>query len=511
MPDFGWLSILPALTSLGLALITRRVLLSLASGVFLGAILLSGGNLFKGFLFLIEKEIFVQIADPFNAQILLLMILINGFVSLIRGSGAITAFGRSVSRSIKGPIRTQLAAWVGGLCIFFTDSGHSLILGPIFQPLFRQAKVCREKLAYILDSTSAPLCCLIPFIGWGIYSTSLIQSSFDSLGIKDNSFFTFIHAIPFQFYPILMLLAIPLFVVLRWDFPLMERFQSRFVSAPEAKTGDPEPDEGVRARVVLIPMLTLFATIAAGILYYWFSLGNLPGIKIRVTIMCAYLFATAVCVVLIRRDDKKTKLTPLYLSGLSGIFPVLGMIILAWALGDICGQVGTGRFISTVIGSDIPPFLFPAIVFLIGSVTSFATGTSWGTFGILMPIALPIAHEIGAPMLVTIGAVLSGGVWGDHCSPISDTAILASMASDCPHADHINTQIPYATAAGLATLLGFVIAGITPSYWVLLAGIFLLLPVMFLLVTLSKKIRWVGSSDHEKKGVYLAPGRDEGV
>ncbi len=493
MQDYGWLSLLPALTSLALALATRKVLLSLAAGVFLGGTLLSHGNPLAGLLFVIEQELFVQIAKPFNSQIIFIMFLINGFVALIEGSGAVSAFARTVSRSLKGSRQTQMAAWIGGLGIFFTDSGNSLILGPIFQPLFRQAKVCKEKLAYILDTTSAPDCVLVPFIGWGIYSMSLIQAAYESIGLKEESFITFVSAIPFQFYPILTLLAVPLFIITKRDFGLMARFQKKCETSVETEVASDGSKRGgeARSRVVLIPMIVLFMTMLSGFLFFYWSLGSLPSIKIRVTLMLAYLFATAACVGLIRKEriQLKTSLLSMYLSGLARIVPVLGIILLAWSLGDICSQAGTGRYLSSFIDSGFPPFLFPVIIFVVGAVTSFATGTSWGTFGILMPIALPIAHEIGAPMLVTIGAVLSGGVFGDHCSPISDTTIIASMGSDCILANHVNTQIPYAVTAAVAAAFAFLIAGMHPDYWVLPIGVLLLLPVSFLLLKIDKLFR----------------------
>jgi len=496
MTDYGWLSILPPLTSLGLALYTRKVLLSLACGVFIGGLILSGGNPLSAILFVIEKELFVQIGKPFNSQIILLMILINGFVALIEGSGAIFAFGRYVNRSIRGPVQTQLATWMGGLAIFFTDSGNSLILGPIFQPLYRQVKICKEKLAYILDSTASPICVMIPFIGWGIYSISLIQGSFESLGIPDDPFFTFIKVIPFQFYPILALLTVPTIILSKRNFSLMNQFQKRYEQslAPDSSSPVEKRTGGegeASASTVLIPMAVLFVLMIAGFLYFYLTLGKLPGSKIRVTLMIAYVLATTACGYLINKNSagNRKNLSALYLKGVTRIAPVLAIIIFAWSLGDICNQVGTGKYLGGFIQSGIPIYLFPALVFLLGGVMSFATGSAWGTFGIMMPIALPIAHDIGAPMLLTIGAVLSSGLFGDHCSPISDTTILASMGADCKHADHVNSQIPYALTTATCALFAFVIAGMTKATWVLGISILLLFPVAFTFQKIEKAVR----------------------
>jgi len=277
MIEYSWLSILPPLISLSMALYTRRVLFSLICGVFAGALILSGGNPFHGLLFVIEKELFVQISKPFNSQIIFIMILINGFVALIDGSGGIFAFGRLISRSIRGPIQTQLVAWCGGLAIFFTDSGNSLILGPIFRPLFRKAKICREKLAYILDATSSADCVMIPFIGWGVYSIGLIQAAYDSMGLNQDGFLIFVKVIPFQFYPILALLTVPIMILLKRDFSLMSKFQKHYEES-EVKIYEKESlqEQQARVRVVIIPMLVLFISMFSGFLYFYLSFGTLP-------------------------------------------------------------------------------------------------------------------------------------------------------------------------------------------------------------------------------------------
>jgi len=302
--------------------------------------------------------------------------------------------------------------------------------------------------------------------------------------------------IPFQFYPILALLTIPVMLLWKKEFSLMSKFQTRFEKEEyevDVREEESVQEEGARARVVIIPMLVLFITMFSGFIYFYLSIGTLPGTKIRVTLIVSYILSALVCSFLIKREKKNHEIVPLYLSGAARIIPILAIIIMAWSLGDICSQLGTGQYLSSVIHEGFPIYLFPAIIFILGAVTSFATGSSWGTFGILMPIALPIAFEMGAPLLVTIGAVLSGGLFGDHCSPISDTTILASMGAECNHADHVNSQIPYALTAALCAVITFVIAGYTQSYWSLGAALLLLLLFTYFAPGVRKNLKFSNS------------------
>lgn len=487
MDETSILSIVPPIVTIILAVSTRNVLLSLGLGVLLGMTIHHGFNPIDGVVGVLEDGVFAQVAKQSNAQILILIAVIGGFVHQLDVSGGMRAFANFLARGVKTRAKAQVSVMVAGVAIFFTDSGNPLILGPVFRPIFDRFGICREKLAFIIDATSSPVCVLIPFITWGVYIMSLITEGYALLpdAQEVDAFEALMGALPFQFYPFLALASVIIFTIVGRDFGPMRRAQAAAdLKTDVDKDADQEPEQSVSAKVVVLPLLMVFVSMAISLGGYRIMLGELPGGKIRISLVISYLLGAMVCAWMSNRETGTAfaKSWQHFMSGMQRMLPILLILIFAWSLGDVCRLLDTSGYLASLIGQDLPPGLLPPILFLLGGLISLATGSSYGTFAILMPIAMSLSHTLGAPMSVTIAAVLSGGVLGDHASPISDTTILSSMATGCAHADHVNTQLPYALLTGLAALVAFVVAGQTGSGWSIVAG-FLVLVILVVAVT----------------------------
>ncbi|MCB1644829.1 MAG: hypothetical protein KDI36_05220 [Pseudomonadales bacterium] len=495
MTDYGLLSLLPPVVTVILAVITRSILFSLATGVFLGSMILSDYNPFLALLDMIEKRIFVEIAVGSNIQIIFTMMAIGGFIHLLETSGGARSFARKMAELVTSPRRAQLATWTSGLSIFFTDAGNALIIGPLFRPVFRELRICREKLAWILDSTASPTCILVPFIGWGAYIMSLIDKAYTNSGLTAEPLSVLLNVMPFQFYAILALLSVPLVIVAGRDFGPMARAQARFsdkgsetaLEAEPAPPVSPAGDTGMD--LFLVPILTLLGLIAGLLIWYaWHD--DLTSVHVRSTMTIAYVAASIACGSLMYKyfGTGMEESLNLFIRGAEKMVLVVVILILAWSLSSVIKDLGTAATLSSLIGSTINPGVLPAIVFVLGALISLATGSSWGTFAILMGLAVPVAVTVGAPLYLTIGAVLSGGLFGDHTSPISDTTVLSSIGADCPHIDHVNTQFHYALTTGVAAFFTFLAGGFITSPLVLILGIVLLISLFTLRFRFSEQV-----------------------
>ena len=502
-------SITPPILALVLAIATRNVLVSLGVGVTLGMIIVNGFHPWQGLLDVFERGIIAQLTEAANAEMVLIILVIGGFVHLMDRSGGMAAFAQRMTRVVDSPRKAQLSAWVTGMAIFFTDSGNSLILGPMFRPIFARVRVCREKLAFIIDSTSSPVCVLVPIISWGVYIMSLLEQPFASLGVTQSPLQACIRATPFQLYPILALATVPVLVATGREYGPMARVQRQYLEeAAPKETREPAAvdDSGggkAGAVAVLLPLAVVLLTLGGLLVYFTVTLGDLPGTKVRQSLLMAYLAGTAVAVVVLvrRRVFTAGRSFLLFLAGMWGLARIVVILLLAWSLGDVCALLGTGETLAGFFHRGLSPGLIPALVFVLGAVASLSTGSSWGTFALLMPIAVPMAHQAGMPLEATIAAVLSGGVFGDHCSPVSDTTVLSSMATECDHASHVNTQLGYAVVTGLSTLVGFVIVGFT-GWWFALVPALALQVVLTLGLTRLRGVPTVG----EHAGHALRPG-----
>jgi len=490
MENLGFISILPVLFTLAVAVWTRNVILGLFVGVFTGVIILHGPNPFTGMSIFIEEYVLVQITKSSNAGMLILMALIGGLVGLMEKSGGAAAFAGMVVKYISSKIKAKLAAWASGSLLFFTDAGTPLIVGPLFRPIMDGLKISRVKLAWIIDSTASPVAVLIPFIGWGLYSQGLIAQEFSDLNITENAFSTYIKAIPFQFYSLLAVIMVPLVILLKADFGPMKKIENNCEKGVTLESNNNEKNisqsvnqsslisEKAKPIMVWLPLSIMMVVLFGMLIPQGFPLdiANVPSNAFRSSLSTGYIFAATSLILLMAKFGIKSLASgfALYLKGMSNMVSILVILILAWSLGAVGKDLGTADYIVSLADGSFPVYLIPTIAFLVGAIISFATGSSWGTYAILFPLIIPMAYQFDAPMYVSIGAVLSGGLFGDHCSPISDTTILSATGAGCTQIDHVRTQLPYALFNGTCCIIAFIFAGITGSIWGLGMGFILL-------------------------------------
>ena len=481
MQDYGFLSIVPPLLTIAVALYSRNVLVALIVGIASGSFIITDFNPFDMMLNAIEEQVLAEFTSGTQSQVIITMMVIGGFVKLLEVSGGAKAFARKMLAIVSTRARAQLLAWLSGLGIFFTDSGNALIIGPLYRSVFDEFKLCREKLAYILDTTSSPISILIPFIGWGAYIMSLIEKTYAEVGLTENEFSVLINVIPYQFYAFLALLTIPIVIYTGKDFGPMKRVQTqyleakKFMSAGAEATTEKDSDSKTPVGMFLYP-LGVMLLLVGGLITWHATHGGITGAHIRSTLILSYLTASMTCMEMMRRHQGKTytEMISIFIKGAESLVYVSIVLVLAWSLSSVTSDLHTADYLASLIGDSVSPIYFPMIVFALGALISLSTGSSYGTFAILMAIAVPVGFELGASMYLTIAAVLSGGLFGDHCSPISDTTVLASVGADCNHLSHVITQGAYAGITGLVTLLAFWMAGVYETPYVLLIAIVVL-------------------------------------
>jgi len=520
---FGVWTIIPPLVAIILAFITKNVILSLFIGVFSGTFLLQlngfnvGSAFIGGFLDIINR-IIGSLSDPWNAGVILQCLTIGGLIALVSKMGGARAIAESLAKRAKSPTSAQIITWLMGLLIFFDDYANSLIVGPIMRPITDKMKVSREKLSFVVDATAAPIAGIALISTWVGYEISLIRDGYLSIGLEVNAYSVFISTIPYRFYNILMLLFVVMTAILLKEFGPMLKAERRARttgkviadgSQPMASSEDKdlEPKEGIKLSIwnAIIPIGTLIVVAFLGFYYngYEVIMGGedasliqilqdapLSFASIRETfgasdasivLFQAALFASIVAVVMAVGQKILTISESLetWVAGMKSLVITGVILLLAWSLSSVIKELGTAAFLVSALSTSVPKFLLPSIIFILGSIISFATGTSYGTMGILMPLAIPLAHAISPDanfVVISVGAVLTGAIFGDHCSPISDTSILSSMGSSCDHIDHVKTQLWYALTVGVITVLfGYIPAGLG-------LPIFIVLPVAMVAV-----------------------------
>lgn len=490
------LSLAPVLLALVISISLRNVIFGLFVGLFVGVLMIEGPALLGGASLMVRDYLVPQVTDSYNAGVLVLLGFIGGFVALMERSGGGGAFAAKVTRFITTKARLQISAWIGGIVIFFSDLGTPLIVGPTFRPMADHLRVSRAKLAWIIDSTASPVAILVPFIGWGVYIMSLLEQQFTALELEQTDFQALIAALPFQFYAWLAVLSIPLLALTGVEFGPMARVERRAelhgltpeeAAASQSLTSSGEQPDKARASFIWLPLLVLFAVLLWTLVPLGFPFGRVSGADFRAGLSTAYLSAAGALILLMAWTGAQRfmKSVQVYLDGMSRMLQVVVMLLLAWAMGDMTAALGGDAYVARLAAENAAAWALPVMIFLVSCCISFATGSSWGTFAIMFPLALPAAVAIDAPLYVCIGAVLSGGLFGDHCSPISETTILSSTGAGCDAFEHFQTQLPYALANGVLCLGGFVLAGLTASAWTLA----LLLPLQIAALLLYGRLR----------------------
>jgi Na+/H+ antiporter NhaC len=526
MPDshyaFKAWSLLPPLVAIFLAFVTRQVFRSLFLGVYIGSSMLIPGNIFlkltKGYLGTYTNVI-GSVTDEFKIGILVFTLTIGGMIGVISRMGGTKAIALALAKRAKTPRSAQLFTYLLGVAVFFDDYANTLIVGPTMRPLTDEKRVSREKLSYIVDSTAAPVTGMALISTWVGYELGLINDALKAVGIDANAYEVFLRSIPFRFYDILALVMVFLVGYMLRDFGPMLSAERRArktgkvladgaipMSSIEFDTAAFPEDARLKVSNALIPIITLLVVALIGL---WYNGGglklpfNLAGIReafgeADASVALLWGSATGSIVALLLATRQKIlslhEAFEAWVNGAKSLIITCVILVLAWSLGGITEKIGTAEFLVSVVTEALPGWALPSLVFVISCVVAFATGTSWGTMAIMMPLAIPLAHAyapgaMGNLFLGTLGAVLTGAIFGDHCSPISDTTIMSSMASSSDHIDHVKTQMPYAlTVAAVAVFLGYIPAGLgfNPLLSILLGG-----GILYCLV------RFVGKSTEE--------------
>ncbi len=512
----GWFSLLPPLLAIALALIFREVVIALFAGVWLGAFFVAGLNPIAAFLRAIDSFVAPALANPDHAAIVIFSLLLGGMVGLMGRSGGTHGIVEAVAPLATTRRRGQLATYFAGLGIFFDDYANTLIVGNTMRPITDRLSISREKLAYVVDSTAAPVAAIIFVSTWAAYEISLIADGLGAAAAQvagsdpalaaqlggANPFTVFIHSIPYLFYPIL---ALSLVFLVAWsgrDFgPMLtaERRAARgeglyrpgaeLMVDTSAELMDPKEGKPHRWYNAAIPVLTVVVVVLLGLyLDGRASLGR-PGQLSEIFgaanafnallwgslagCLVAFALATSQRILGIRESIQA------WAGGLRAMVLAIVILVLAWSLGAATEAVGTAPYVSHILETaGFPMRLLPVSVFAAAAVISFSTGTSWATMAILIPLVIPLAVSLGGGigfsgevhytvLLGTISSVLAGAIFGDHCSPISDTTVLSSMASASDHVDHVRTQLPYAL---LVAVVGMLVGDIPTAYgmpWIL--------------------------------------------
>lgn len=506
------MAIVPAIIAITLAFKLKNVYTALGLGLYSGLVIIglrAGEGVLSFFTAILQIPVFMvqSLGDTWNAGIVIQVLLIGGLVVLISYTGGLRSMADKLSNYGKTRKSAQFITWIMGIIIFFDDYANALIVGPVMRPITDKALVSREKLAFIIDATAAPITGLVLISTWIGFEVSLIAEQITNLDIQGTSAMQlFINSLPFRFYNILMLIFIVLTIFLSREYGPMLKAERRAQSGEVKRVGSGGSTganeefkelEGYNAKPYegIIPLLTLI--ISAFILFFTNGLeamianGETPlanGFNLQlvidaysnadasIVIAQAAVLAIIVSIVIsvIRGAYKFSEGLNVTFEGASTLLPTVFVLLFAWSLGSVMSDtyLDAGGFIAGTLGSFIPYQLIPLIIFLTASIMAFATGTSFGTMGILFPLAMPLAWA-GNPdiafLTVAVGSILTGTIIGDHCSPISDTTILSSAGSDVDHLDHVSTQMPYALTVGGVACIGYLLAGFGLSPWLVIA------------------------------------------
>jgi len=533
---FGVWSVLPPLLAIALAIVTRRVIVSLAAGVCLGALMLAGGNVFPTVVSLLVTHLWPSLIDWDHLRVFAFTLLMGAMIGVIHRSGGMHAIVDKLAPWARSRRGGQLVTWLLGLVIFFDDYANTLLLGTTMRPLADRLRISREKLAYVVDSTAAPVAGLAVVSTWVAGEIGYIQDGLEKAGIGGTSgdaLVVFVQTIPYRFYVLWALMFVPLVAWLRRDFgPMLtaeraaaagelpvgsddsngksgdaEKIGAGEVPADSDKVRAPrrdalEPDEGAAGHwLFAVAPITVALFVIVGYYIYsgwsselaatrddgshdisWLSTMGAGDANAALVVGSAFGLLFAAALAWWGSVPSPRDLAHAALGGARLMLPVLAILWLAWTLSQICDTdyLGTGDYLGSLISARVATWLLPTLVFVIASAVAFSTGTSWGTMTILTPLVIDATHKLLTSqaaqagvdhpiMLAAVGSVLAGAIFGDHCSPISDTTILSSQASGCPLMAHVWTQLPYATVVGVvAILIGTLPVGFGVSVWVLL-------------------------------------------
>ena len=495
-------SLLPPVVAIALALITKEVYSSLVIGIIVGGLIYAGGNFETTITHVITDGFVANVADSYNMGIIIFLILLGALVSMMNKAGGSAAFGRWATKHIKSRVGAQLSTIALGVLIFIDDYFNCLTVGSVMRPVADSHKVSRAKLSYLIDATAAPVCIIAPISSWAAAVAGFARSAGAENGIK-----LFIQAIPYNFYAILTIIMMIFLALMKFDYGPMKTHEKNaeekgdlFTSGTKQAIEEMAANPKGKVIDLVFPIIILIVSCVIGMIYSggFFSgetfidsfsnsdasVGLAYGAGVTIIITVIYY--------LLRRVLKFKDLMESLPEGFKAMVPAIMILACAWTLKAMTDSLGAKIFIAQLIENSASSFqaFLPAIIFVIAVGLSFATGTSWGTFGILIPIVLSV-FGAGQPItIVAISACMAGAVCGDHCSPISDTTIMASAGAQCDHINHVSTQLPYAlTVAGVSTV-SYVLAGFIPNWYIVLpVSIVLMIGTLFIIKGATKKTK----------------------
>ena len=470
-------ALVPPIVAIALALITKEVYSSLFVGILVGGLFYSGFS-FEGTVTHIFNDGFVAVlSDSYNVGILIFLIVLGGMVALMNKAGGSAAFGEFAKKKIKTRAGAQFATIALGVLIFIDDYFNCLTVGSVMKPVTDEHKVSRAKLAYLIDATAAPVCIIAPISSWAAAVSGFVEG--------EDGFSIFIQAIPYNYYALLTILMMILLVVFNVDFGPMKKHESNALKGDlftSGKTEEPTtamPNAKGKVIDLVIPIVTLIICCVVGMIYTggFFSGSSFveafsnSDASVGLGIGSIFALIITVAIYLIRRVLNFKDCMDCIPEGFKAMVPAILILTFAWTLKAMTDSLGAAEFVATSMEScagSLMNFL-PAIIFLVGCFLAFSTGTSWGTFGILIPIVVAVfANSDPKLMIISISACMAGAVCGDHCSPISDTTIMASAGAQCDHVNHVSTQLPYAITAAAVSFVTYIIAGFVRNAWIVL-------------------------------------------
>lgn len=488
----------PAIVAIVLALITKEVYSSLALGIIVGGLLYADFSPIGAVKHIYSNGIISVLTDGYNVGILIFLVVLGTMVCLMNRAGGTAAFGTWASQHIKTRTGAQLATIVLGCLIFIDDYFNCLTVGSVMRPVTDGHNISRAKLSYLIDATAAPICIIAPISSWAAAVASYVET--------DNGFEIFIKAIPYNFYALLTILMMIMLVVMKKDYGPMKKHEMNALKGDIYTTPDRPYDNATddhvnpKGRVIdlVIPILALIVCCVIGMIYTGGFFGGVDFVTafsncqadIGLAVGSIAALVITIIVYLIRRVMKFSDCMNCIPDGFKSMVPAILILVCAWTLKAMTDSLGSTAFVENTVNSfagGLMNFL-PAIIFVIGCVIAFATGTSWGTFGILIPIVVAVFGESNQELVIIgISACMAGAVCGDHCSPISDTTIMASAGAQCNHVNHVSTQLPYAITAAVVSFITYIVAGFVQNAWIALPiGAVLMVAVLVALGKINK-------------------------
>lgn len=485
-------ALVPPLIAIVLALLTKEVYSSLFVGILVGGLFYANFNPEGTILHIFQDGVVGALTDKSNVGILVFLVILGAMVCLMNKAGGSAAFGRFAGEKIKSKIGAQLATIILGILIFVDDYFNCLTVGSVMRPVASKHKVSKEKLAYLIDATAAPVCIIAPISSWAAAVTGFVEG--------EDGFLLFLKAIPYNFYALFTIFFMVMSVILCVDFGPMKKKEDAFVAL--AQKVQVVEENGKEGKVIdlLIPIISLITCCVFGMLYTggFFSgtdfITAFSESDAALSLMLGSFCALVITILyyLCRRTMNLKEAMECIPEGFKAMVPAILILTLAWTLKGMTDALGAKEYVAALVKDSASGFmsLLPAIIFLIACVLAFATGTSWATFGILIPIVVDAFCTTDYTlMIIAISACMAGAVCGDHCSPISDTTIMASAGADCDHVSHVSTQLPYAVFVALISFLLYIVAGfVKNSFLCLMLGFAIILLALFFIKSRNAKM-----------------------